>query len=254
MVNPSSVGVHRNNEVTTGYQRPVSGFTGLSTYFFTVSFPPYKIRTGAGNKSITGLRFYNENEGAYINRMRFYGVYAFHTRFSNNLNFSGGIEIGAMNFAVKSTPTTEGASVLKPDAGAGIWLYNNMFHVGFSVNQIFNSVFRPLDERTILPVYMNFSGSLLIVSNEALEIRPHLLFTYPYYTGSSTSIAMSGVLFKKIISAFSWRHNTSISAMLGVSEMSIGKSYLDIVLSYTTNVRKAALGINTLELSAKISL
>jgi len=254
LVNPSAIGINNNREIITGYQRPVTGFTGLATYYFNISFPPYRIRDGNNNKSIVGARFYNENEGAYINRMRFYVIYSFHTRISNNLNFSGGLDLGAMNFSVKATPTTEGASVLKPDADAGIWLYNDRFHAGISVNQIFNSVFRPLDETTVLPVHVNLTASYEILANEYMEIRPHLLFTYPYYSDKSISIALSGLFFQKIISAVNWKQNVSISAMLGVSDMSISKSDLDIILSYSFSVRRAALAINILEISALLSL
>jgi len=254
LVNPSSISINRNKEILTGYQRPVTGFTGVSTYYFHISFPPFNVRAGKNSKSIIGIRFYNDSEGAYINRMRFYGMYAFHSRLSDRLNLSGGIDFGAMNFSVKATPTTEGASVFKPDANTGLWLYNDDFHIGISVNQLFNSVFRPLDERTVLPTHLNVSASFRVAENDIMEIKPHILITYPYYSGSSIRVGLYGVFFKKVISAISWNRKTSISAMLGVNEMSIGKSLLNLVLSYTTTVKKATLNINTLEISALVSL
>jgi len=253
LVNPSSIGVNSDNEVIVGYQKPVSGFTGISTYFCNISFVPYKVRENASNRSIIGLRFFNDNEGAYINRTRFYAMYAFHTQLTTGLRFSGGIDFGGMNFSVKSTPTTEGASVFKVDANTGIWLYNDHFHVGISVNQLFRSVFQPIDEKTVLPTHFNLTASYAILSNEHLVLRPHVLITLPYYSSASFRASLYGLLFNKVISVIGWNQMKSISVMLGVNDLQIYRSTLDIILSYNTTIRKAALGINKMEVSMNYS-
>lgn len=249
LINPSSMGVNANYELNMGYQRPITGFTGISTYYCMISFIPYKIKVSAKSKNVTGLRFFNDNEGAYINRMRFYGMYAFHTRISSTLSLAGGIDFGGMNFSVKATPTTEGASIFKADANTGIWLYNNRFHVGLSVNQLFNSVFQPIDERTVLPTHFNLTGSYAVVSNDRIELRPHVLLTYPYYSGTSIQAGLHGLFFNKVITTVSWNYKTSFSAMAGVSDLVIYKSNLSIILSYVTGIQRAALDINKLEAS-----
>jgi len=249
MINPASIGVFHNNAVMMGYQRPVTGFTGVSTYFCTISFLPYKLKAPGRSKSITGVRFYNDNEGAYINRMRFYGMYAFHTKINGNLSFAGGIDFGGMNFAVKATPNTEGASVFKADANTGIWLYNEKFHAGFSVNQIFNSVFQPLEERTELPTYFSGSASYVIMQREYLSLTPHVLFTYPYYGGLSIQAGICTLLREKFLGAVSWNYQTSISVMLGVNDIEVFNSFFSLILSYNASIRQVSLGINQLELS-----
>jgi len=253
-INPSSMGVNANYEVFMGYQRPVTEFTGISTYNCMVSFVPYRIKASAKSKSVAGLRFFNDNEGAYINRMRFYGMYAFHTRINSKLNFAGGLDFGGMNFAVKATPTTEGASIFKADANAGIWFYNKRFHVGFSVNQLFNSVFQPIDERTVLPTHINLTGSYAVVSNDRIELRPHVLLTYPYYSRTSIQAGLHGLILKKLITSVSWNYKTNFSAMLGVNNLAIYRTNLDIILSYVTGIQRAALDINKLEISVLCSL
>lgn len=163
--------------------------------------------------------------------------------------FSGGIDFGGMNFSVKATPTTEGASVFKPDANTGIWLYNEVFHLGFSVNQLFNSVFQPIDERTVLPTYCNLTASYRVLNSKNAEIRPHLLITSPYYGKTSIQMGLYGLFFKKLITAVAWNHKTSLSAMLGLHDLEIYKSHLNLILSYCTSVHRVALGINKLEIS-----
>lgn len=253
LVNPSSIGVNHDNEVIVGYQKPVSGFTGLATYYCTVSFAPYRVRDGALNRNIIGFRFVNDVEGAYISRTRFYGMYAFHTQLTSSLRFSGGIDFGGMNFSVKATPTTEGASVFKLDASTGIWLYNDNFHIGLSINQLFRSVFQPIDEKTVLPTHFNATASYVIFSGDQLVIRPHILITLPYYKEASIRASLYGLIFDKVITVLGYDHRKSFSVMLGVNEMKIYGSTLGIILSYNTTLRKAALGINKLEVSMNYS-
>ena len=249
LVNPASMGEKSGNEVLLGYQKPVSGFSGVSTYFCNISFIPYRIKPTSKNKSVTGLRFYNDIEGAYINRSRFYGAYSFHTAINNRLNFSGGIDFGGMNFSVKSTPTTEGASVFRADASAGVWLYNNSFHVGLSISQLLNSVLKPLEEKTNLPAHFNLSGSITLYSNENVEITPHVLFTFPYYDNVSVRACLNGLLFKRIITAAGWNRKTNVSLMLGVNELQVFGNGLNVVVSYATSVGKASVSINRWEFS-----
>ncbi|MBN2480983.1 MAG: PorP/SprF family type IX secretion system membrane protein [Bacteroidales bacterium] len=253
LVNPSSIGVNDNNEVVAGYQKPVTGFTGISTYFCNISFVPYRISPDAINRSIVGFRFFNDNEGAYINRSRFYAMYAFHTRVTGRLMFSGGVDFGGMNFSVKATPTTEGSSVFKVDANTGLWLYNDDFHVGISVNQLFRSVFQPLDEKTVLPTHFNITASYAVVKGEDVIIRPHILVTLPYYNTTSIRAVLYGLFFGKIISVVGWNRRTSMSAMLGINDLNLYGSSLDLTLSYITTLQKAAIGINTMEISLSYS-
>jgi type IX secretion system PorP/SprF family membrane protein len=253
LVNPSSIGSDANTEIKLFYQRPVSGFTGVSTYFCSISFIPYRIRSAARSKSVVGFRFYGDNEGAYINRTRFYGMYAFHTSINSRLNFAGGIDFGGMNFSVKATPTTEGASVFRADANTGIWFYNTRFHAGFSVNQLFNSAFQPIDERIILPTYVNITASYALIKQKNIELRPHILIAYPYYSGTSIQTALYGLFFEKLITSIGWNRKTSISAMLGWDNIQVFRGNLSAVLSYGTPVQHAALSINKLEASVLYS-
>jgi type IX secretion system PorP/SprF family membrane protein len=254
LINPASLGVHASNEVLLGYQKPVSGFAGVSTYFCNISFVPYRLKSASKNKSIVGLRFYNDNEGAYINRMRFYGMYAFHTPINSRLNFSGGIDFGGMNFSVKSTPTTEGASTFNVDANAGVWLYNNNFHVGVSLNQLFNSILKPLEEKTKLPTHMNLSASKTILSNENVVIGPHVLVTFPYYDRISIRASLYGLFFNRFITVVGWNRKTNLSYMLGVSKIRVLGNEMQFILSYNTSLSRASVSINQWEISFAYSL
>jgi len=251
MINPASTGAINNNLISLGYQKPVSGFTGLSTYFCNLSFVPYRLSQSSTKKSIIGARFFNDNEGAFINRSRFYITYAFHASISGNLKLSGGIDFGGMNFAVKATPTTEGASVFRLDAGSGILLYNDRFHAGFSINQLFRSVFQPLDERIILPTYFNISGSYALIYRDNAEIRPHLLVTFPYYRSVSIQSSVYGLFYEKFILVAGLNYRKNVSFMFGLHDLHMFDNELDLIFSYSTTVHKAALSITRLEVSIK---
>jgi type IX secretion system PorP/SprF family membrane protein len=249
LINPASLGSNLNNEIILGYQKPITGFTGISTYFINVGFLPYQPKNKSYNKSIVGFRLFNDREGAYINRTRFYGIYAFHTRLTNKINFAGGIDFGGMNYSVKSTPTTSGASAFAVDANSGIWFYNKNFHIGLSVNQLFNSSLQPLDEITELPLHFNITASQVIVSNDFIQIRPHLLITMPYYNKTGYRGSLYSLLFNKIIAVVGWNHQTDISVLLGLHNLDVLNHNLDLIVSYGTSIKQVSIGIKTIELS-----
>jgi type IX secretion system PorP/SprF family membrane protein len=249
VINPASMGIRANTGIWMGYQKPVNGFTSVSTYFCNISFVPYKLRTSSKNKSVFGFRFFNDNEGAYINRMRLYGMYAFHTRLNDRLKISGGLDLGGMNFSVKPTPTTAGASAFKVDADAGIWLYNKDFHIGISINQLFNSKLQPLDEQTILATHVNLSGSVTLLRTGNMEITPHLLITTPYYSGASFRTCFDALFFDKFMASIGWKAKSSFSVMMGIKDMDISNNKLNIMVSYSASTRRSALAINYLEIS-----
>jgi len=254
LINPASLGAGKNNEVLLGYLKPVSGFAGVSTYFCGISVLPYKPKAGSGSRSIIGFRFYNDNEGAYINRKRFYFTYAFHTHLSRGLEISGGIDLGGMNFSIKPTPTTDGASTYNMDANAGMRLFNENFHVGVSVNQLFNSILKPIEEKTRLPLFFNLSSSLTLLSGDIAEISPHLLVTFPYFERTSVRGSLYGLFFNRFIAVIGWNHKTSISYMLGINDLEVLRNALNIIISYNTPMTRASLSINQWEMSVSYSL
>lgn len=253
MTNPASTGVEDDYRLSLGYQRPVSGFTGISTYYFQASFLPYQPKRRMSNKSVMGLRFYNDNEGTFIRRSRFYMSYAFHTSISQKLKMAGGIDFGGINFSVKATPTTEGASVYKADANAGIWLYNERFQAGLSVSQLFRSVFQPLEEQIILPTHLNVSGSYRLYSGENLSLTPHILLTFPYYEKVGVQASLMAGVFDLFTLGAGWNRGRNVSFMFGLEDLEVFERGLDIRLSYSTSVRQEGISISILEFSAGYS-
>jgi hypothetical protein len=91
------------------------------------------------------------------------------------------------------------------------------------------------------------------VSGADFILQPHMLATFPYYSSASIRASLYGLIFKKVISLIGWNHKKSFSFLLGVNDLQIYGSALDIALSYSTSIRKAALGINKLEVSINYS-
>jgi type IX secretion system PorP/SprF family membrane protein len=249
LTNPASIGAINNKEATLGYQQPIKGFTGVSTYFLHLGIVPYKLKHNAKSKNVIGLRFYNDKEGAYIKRTRFYAVYAFHTKITSKINFSGGIDFGGMNYAVKSTPSTEGRSTINFDSNAGIWLYNNDFHVGISLNQLLKSDFQPFNEITKLPFHINFSASKNLINSPDIILTPHIIVTYPYYSQLTIRGYLYCLLFEKLIAGMGSKYRENIVFSLGINHIELYESFIDFTVSYTKQTSKISYGINTIETS-----
>jgi type IX secretion system PorP/SprF family membrane protein len=249
LTNPASIGVKPHNEAIMGFQQPLSGLKGVSTNFFTFSFTPYASKSAILRMNTLGLRLYTDREGAYIRRTRFYGMYAFHTRITKKIKFSGGIDFGAINYLIKSTPTTGSTSNYSFDANSGIWIYSTKFHVGLSLNQLTRSDLKPIEEITTLPLHSNFSASYELIKSDFLVLRPHILITYPYYSKLSIRGCLHAIIGKKVLTEIGLKYRENVSFVLGVNEFGLLKSKLNLAVSYTLQTQKISYGINVLEAS-----
>jgi hypothetical protein len=180
-------------------------------------------------------------------------MYAFHTRLNKRVNFSGGIDFGGMNYAVKPTPTTGGVTTFNFDANSGIWIYNSDFHVGLALNQIFKSSLQPLDEITVLPLHFNISASKTIINTEIFLLKPHILITFPYYSEVSFRGCLHGEIVNKIVAEIGTKYKSNVSFCVGVKNIAAGKSFFECAVSYTMQTQSLSYNVNTMELAVGYS-
>lgn len=171
--NPAHGCIENDYEVATGNQRLIGNFNGISTYFLVANM---KI-SGSANRmnspfSVLGLYVYNDREGKYLNRSRFYATYAWHGNITKKLKVSGGFHMGGFNYSVKGTPLSGDGSDFSPDGIIGVYLYNSIFKTGISYNQIFNNSIQPLEEYAKLNPFVNFSGDVSLNRYHDVIFRP----------------------------------------------------------------------------------
>ncbi len=173
IVNPAAGGAYADCELAMGNQRLLGNFSKVSTYFFNANMRIQKSRSFRNAPfSVVGVFLYNDREGKYLNRTRFYASYIWHAYISRKVRMSGGFHVGGMNYSVKGTSLSGDGSDFAPDGIVGFRIYNEAFHFGISYNQIFNSKIQPLEEVAQLPPFTNFTGGFTYFVHYKLAIQP----------------------------------------------------------------------------------
>ena len=188
--------------------------------------------------------FYNDQEGKYLNRSRFYLVYAWHTHIFEETKLSLGLSAGAMNYSVKGTPLSGNGSDINPDAAVGIQVYRKSTWLGLSVNQLFNSEVQPLNEITVLAPYMNISGGSRFSLNNAIELIPTGSFRtsltdisqQQYKNQLSLNLRMN--LFNRLEPGLGLHNNEKLVINLALNNLYPAYGQIGINLSYAFLIRK----------------
>ena len=124
-----------------------------------------------------GLKVINDRTGP-LNRFAGYVSYAYHVGISPQTSISAGFEAGLVNLSLDRSKLDFGAANpvdpavynsgeinrLKPDFGAGIWIYSSDYFIGVSAQQI-------------IPQKIYFSDNKL---QQAGKLVPHLFVTAGY--------------------------------------------------------------------------
>jgi hypothetical protein len=255
-LNPSTAGSNSKLELSLGNRRMLGNFSKISTYYFNANM---RIQSGYGmNKpfSTIGVLLYNDREGKYLNRSRFYAIYVWHGNLTKQIRFAGGFQIGGMNYMVKGTPLSGDGSDIKPDAAVGVQLYNSSFHAGISVNQIFNSKIKPLEEITVLAPYINITAERKWYFSEDFLVVPNLALCIPLTEKDEHTthkmlfdMNINLTIHERLFISTGLHDNDMINICAGINDVLSSESKLNIHLTYAFSpVRDVEINTDYLEL------
>lgn len=233
LINPALTGNRADYELSTGHQRLIGNFSKVSTYYLNASMR-LSIKPKNNNPfSVIGLRFFNDMEGKYLNRTRGYLGYSWHANLTRKLKFSAGLEIGGMNYSVKGTPLSGDGSDMKPDASAGIGIYNSTFQVGLSMSQLFKSEVQPLEEITVLYPFINLTAERKFKVLENTVLIPSTSIRILTEDSEASVDINLGVLVKKKLFVSAGTHNNNkVVVAVGVNELLIMNGKMNVHISY----------------------
>jgi len=201
--------------------------------------------------SSAGIILYNDKEGKYLNRSRFYVSYAWHASLSRKLQFSAGLSVGGMNYSVEGTPLSGDGSDTKVDGAVGISFYSDAFHVGLSFGQIFNSKVQPLEEITVLSPFINMYANRKFLFNENFLFSPSFTARIPFINESGDKLNplfdmnLLIELRKKLLISSGIHNNSMMIIAAGIKGLSISHGELGIMVSYAfPGLRKTLIRTN----------
>ncbi len=236
-VNPAHAACHSRGEIALGNKRMFGTISNISaTYFFV------NIRIQPENKdkpfSTAGILLYNDSEGKYLNRTRFYACYSWHGNLSHTVKFSAGLFLGGMNYSVKGTALSGNGSDTKMDGSVGINVYNRSFYTGIAVGQVFNSKVQPLEEVTILSPFVNIVASKTFLPGRVYSLKTSIHSTLLLPSGDIDSVKTKNdvnlefIVKNNFLVSAGIHDNTLMTIGAGFNNLQLTKGQLGIMISY----------------------
>jgi hypothetical protein len=255
MTNPSLAGQNKDFEFSTGDKRLLGNLSKISTYYLNLNMRISSSRASMNAPySAIGAFFYNDREGKYLNRTRFYLTYAWHGNITKNVKVSGGFRLGGMNYSVKGTPLSGDGSDFSSDGVIGFSVYSTWFYIGASYNQIFKSSIQPLEEVAILTPFYNISGGVNLKLSELFRIRALYSLQIPTLDEEKLSDATFVFVYhEKLEFVLGIHDNNRLVNSFGLKNIFNDERNLDINLTYGYPFRPVELNTNFIELGIKYS-
>lgn len=145
LINPALAGTNNYFQMRIANRLQWIGINDAPVTFNVSCYGPFAKRDMGWGAYIT-----SDNTGP-VGRISAMGSYAYNMKISNNLRVSGGLSLGLMQYRLDGGSLTTGEndyvddpaivnslrSNFLPDATFGLYLWNNTFNVGFSIQQLF---------------------------------------------------------------------------------------------------------------------
>ncbi|WP_242457674.1 type IX secretion system membrane protein PorP/SprF [Pedobacter sp. BS3] len=201
-----------------------------------------------------GVGFYILNDKAgQINQTTINATYAYHIGLSNDVNLAFGISGGVSSISVDvehvkvddtSDPllSADYNNRIRPDIGAGLWLYSAQYFLGISAKQLLGSrAVTDNGQQSILPyqkpVFYGTTGYKFFLADE-IALIPSVLLTYWLNAPLAIDANFKFAFRDKVWVGGSFRNNDSYSVLAGLNIgyfLNLSYSY-DITTSALRNI------------------
>jgi type IX secretion system PorP/SprF family membrane protein len=267
LLNPAVSGIENYIDVKGGYRSQWRGLDGApETSYFSINAPLGKNflydnansfpESGGNPMGRSYLQNYTAaaphhgigfhaviDKAGPINRTDLNATYAYHIGISDQVNIAVGVSAGISRISLDVSKITLENSIdpaiasnanqeIKPDLGAGIWIYGPRFFAGVSAQQISGESLSFTDDETYnlgkeVPHYFITAGYKAMVTEDIAAI-PSLMVKYVSPSPASVDVNLKLAFRDKFWLGGSYRKNDSFSGILGFnvsSLFSLGYSY-----------------------------
>jgi hypothetical protein len=231
LINPATELSGSKAQLSLGNQEYVGPLRRVRSYYL---FAGLKLNKEERNtKSVAAIFVSNEKDGEYVSRSRLYFNYSWHTKVKENLWLGAGAYLGIINYSFESSPNTAGGSDFAPDGSLGIVLYNENLNIGFSGNQVFNSVLRPIIAEYKFPVYYNLNIHKSWEISPHVEVRPLSLITWKVKEKVwDLNAGVLSTFHNKVVLGANYKHQKVFSFLAGIKDIQVSKHFFNLNFSY----------------------
>lgn len=250
VINPAIGGTSGNFDAKLNVRDQWIGLEGAPrTLIFSVNGPLNNRKMGVGGYVYTDVAGYYRRTGSKLS-------YSYHLKLTDNLNLSFGLSAGILQYTHDFTkgklndsddPAASNglASVILPDAGAGLYLYNDKLFLSISSPQMIPMKTQFFDDfdatKAKLTNHLYAFAGYRIPVGESLKVEPSVMVKWVNPIPVQIDGALR-IIFKDMIWAgASYRTKDAMSFMAGVKlqdNISFGYSY-DMT---TTNLKNYSSG------------
>lgn len=248
IINPASCSTVDDVVIDIGKQRHSGIWRNISTTFASGSLR-LRPNSKSNNFHSIGLTFVNDKEGEYLRRSKVYLNYGWHTKLTKNLSLAAGTAVGYYSYVVSASTANVAGADNAPDASIGMWLYNDEFYVGASINQLLNSSLVPLEEETKLVRHYNLSLGYFHEHSASFSLEPKAMVRFAPNHPVEIDLAVVGVIRQLIGLGVGYRYQKGFVGMFGVEQLKFGNSNLKAMFSYGVPLGRISANVQTYELT-----
>jgi type IX secretion system PorP/SprF family membrane protein len=260
IINPAIAGIENYTDVKIGHRHQWTGITDAPvTTYLTVHMPIgkkddritatsfdipgenprgknyWQDYTAAEPHHGIGLKVINDRTGP-LNRLGAYVSYAYHLGISAQTSIAAGFEAGLRNISLNRSKLDFGQAnpmdpavvnsgeinSIKPDFGAGIWIYSASYFIGVAAQQIIPQKVYFTDNRVdnigsdLVPNFFATAGYRFFVS-EDISALPSVMFKYVEPSPAQVDVNMKLQYRDFLWAGAGFRISDGFSGMLGLN-------------------------------------
>jgi type IX secretion system PorP/SprF family membrane protein len=154
-----------------------------------------------------------------------------------NFGMKGGLQLLNVDYTKLTTQNPNDPSLneninsrITPNIGAGIYVYNNDWYVGFSAPNLLST--KHYNKASVATVsaatHLYLTGGMNFKINENTKFKPAFLISSVVGAPTSIDLSLNFLFNNKITTGFSYRHNASVSGLIDFkvsSSFSLGYAY-----------------------------
>lgn len=259
-INPAVAGKDNYADVRSNNRYQWVGITDAPrTYMLTLHSPLKNRNMGLGTHIYTDIVGPTRRVGISL-------AYAYHIKLTEKTKLSLGISAGIQQWGIDGHKLhlhdagddnllTQYQTKIVPDLGAGLYVHNEKWYLGFSAPQLYQSpikLYKDGDDKGTLVTHFLLNGAYKFKINDDFKVEPSFLAKYANPAPVKIDVGARVIYQEQVWLGVGYRHNDAVTAILGF----MYKNYLMIGYSYdftTTNLKKYTTGTHELMLGLRFS-
>lgn len=259
-INPAVAGKDNFADVRSNNRYQWVGMTDAPrTYMLTLHSPLKNRHMGLGTHIYTDIVGPTRRVGISL-------AYAYHIKIAEKTRISLGLNAGIQQWGIDGHKLhlhdagddnllTQYQTKIVPDFGAGLYVHNEKWYLGFSAPQLYQSpikLYPDGDHKGTLVTHFLLNGAYKFNINDDFKVEPSFLAKYASPAPVKLDVGARVIYQEQIWLGVGYRHHDAITALVGF----MYKNYLMIGYSYdytTTNLKKYSSGTHELMLGLRFS-